>query len=204
MPLTVQSSKRLAISSPARTKYGAGRWLSHPTCFLKASSISGSAMASRPAYQLRRPSQPTEICEKTNEPIGISGCIAPEVPIRNMFSRFFTGQASRVAKSILARASSSFITMSMLSVPIPVDRTVTLVPAYLPVTETNSLEACRNSLSCRYSATMSTRPGSPTRITLSASSSGLRCKWNTDPSSFIISSDSAILIIRIFKSGFQI
>ena len=145
-----------------------------PVCFLNASSMSRREMLSRSAYQFIRPSQPTEMCENTNEPRGMSGWIAPEVPIRIMFSVRCSGFTSRVSKSMFASASSSFITMSMLSVPIPVERAVILTPLYLPVTETNSREAWRNSFSSKYSAIISTLPGSPTRMTLSASSSGRR------------------------------
>ena len=125
-------------SYDALTKYGTGRCLSQPVCSMKASSMPGTTMLSLSAYQFRRPSHPTDICEKTKEPIGISGCIAPEVPIRRILSERLVSRISLVRKSMFARASSSFITMSILSVPIPVDRTVILFPRYFPVTETNS------------------------------------------------------------------
>jgi len=53
---------------------------------------------------------------------------------------------------------------------------VVRLPLAMPdtVMETNSLDSCLNSFSSRNSPTISTRPGSPTRITLSASSSGFR------------------------------
>ena len=68
----------------------------------------------------------------------MSGCMAPVVPMRRMVSVRCSGLISLVLKSMFARASSSVITMSMLSVPMPVDRTVILFPLYFPVVETNS------------------------------------------------------------------
>ena len=55
-------------------------------------------MESLPAYQFSSPSQPTEMWEKTKEPWGISGCMAPEVPIRNMLSDFFSAFTSLVER----------------------------------------------------------------------------------------------------------
>ena len=67
--------------------------------------------------------------------------MAPQVPIRRMSSVRCSGLTSRVLKSTLARASSSVTTMSMLSVPMPVDKAVTRTPLYRPVAQTNSREA---------------------------------------------------------------
>ena len=161
--------------------------------------MSGMVTLSRSAYQLSRPSQPTEISEKMNEPRGMSGWMAPQVPMRRTVSVLCSGLTSRVVKSTLARASSSVMTMSMLSVPMPVDSRVILFPLYLPVMTTNSRDSWRNSLSWRYSAAMSTRPGSPKTMTLSASSSGLRWIWNAEPSPLMINSDSGILIFSSFS-----
>ena len=150
------------------------------------------------AYQFSSPSQPTEISENMNEPSGMSGWMAPVVPILSIVRHRCSGLTSLVLKSTLASESSSVSTMSMLSVPMPVESTVMRLPLYFPVIDTNSLEAWRNSFSSRNSPTMSTLPGSPTSITLSASSSGLRCMWKADPSSLMISSDSGILISVTF------
>ena len=103
-------------------------------------------MLSRFSYQFSRPSQPTEMCDRMKAPRGISGWMAPQVPMRRMSSVRCSGLTSRVLKSMLARASSSVITMSMLSVPMPVDRTVMRLPLYRPVAHTNSREAASASM----------------------------------------------------------
>ena len=51
---------------------------------------------------------------------GISFCKAPEVPTRIIVSGVSPGFTVRVLKSIFTSASSSFRTISILSVPIPV------------------------------------------------------------------------------------
>ena len=52
--------------------------------------------------------------------------MAPEVPILIIFNDFKFCFTERVLKSILTKASNSFKTISMLSVPIPVEITVIL------------------------------------------------------------------------------
>ncbi len=64
---------------------------------------------------------------------GISACNEPLVPKRTIFNDFCIGFNSRVIGLILTAASSSFITMSILSVPIPVESTVILLPLKSPV-----------------------------------------------------------------------
>ena len=63
----------------------------------------------------------------------------PEVPSLMMFKLFLSFLSFRSTKSILAKASSSFKTMSMLSVPMPVERTVMFFVPILPVCVMNSL-----------------------------------------------------------------
>ena len=58
-----------------------------------------------------------------------SGRIAPQVPSRTSVSRVFSSFSVRVRKSMFTSASSSLTTMSMLSVPMPVDSTVMRLPA---------------------------------------------------------------------------
>ena len=55
---------------------------------------------------------------------GISGLNVPEVPIRIKFREVFISFSVFVFKSIFTSASNSLITISILSVPIPVEITV--------------------------------------------------------------------------------
>ena len=97
-----------------------------------------------------------------------------QVPTRTSVRERWVSFSVRVSKSILARASSSFMTMSILSQPIPVDCTVMRLPLYVPVMVWNSRLATSCSMLSKCAATVATRPGSPTRITLSARWSGVR------------------------------
>ena len=124
IPRTVESANKSMSFCEALTKYGVGRSLGQFICFINACSISTLVTSSRLAYQFIRPSNPMEMCERMNAPSGISGWSAPQVPNLTTFKVVCSGFTSRVAKSILAKASSSVITMSMLSVPIPVESTV--------------------------------------------------------------------------------
>ena len=54
--------------------------------------------------------------------------IVPEVPIRIMSNEVCSGFMVRVLKSIFTRASNSLNTISILSVPIPVEITVIRFP----------------------------------------------------------------------------
>ena len=54
--------------------------------------------------------------------IGTNGCNPPEVPTRTIVSCRNIGLMVREAKSMFAKASSSFRTMSILSVPMPTPR----------------------------------------------------------------------------------
>ena len=139
-----------------------------------------------------------------NVPGGVLSCKPPQVPMRTTSSCRNCSFSSRVLKSILASASTSFITMSMLSHPIPVDITVMRLPLYVPVMVWNSRLSTLHSLESKCEATSSTRPGSPTSITLSARCSGLTCKWNTDPSPLMISSDSAKCFFAIIDCSFSL
>ena len=65
-----------------------------------------------------------DFCEQINVPTGVFGCKPPQVPMRTSSNWRSWGFSSRVLKSMLAKASSSFITISMLSQPIPVETTV--------------------------------------------------------------------------------
>jgi len=58
----------------------------------------------------------------------MSGWMAPEVPRRTSVSCRFCAFSCRVAKSTLASASSSVTEMSMLPMPMPVERTVMRFP----------------------------------------------------------------------------
>ena len=64
-------------------------------------------------------------CELSKkEFIGISFCKEPEVPILIIFNWVNSFFIALVFKSILTNASNSFKTISILSVPIPVEITV--------------------------------------------------------------------------------
>ena len=71
---------------------------------------------------------PMDFSEQTKVPIGVNGCNPPHVPTRTILRDVSCGFISRVLKSMLAKASSSFITMSMLSQPMPVESTVMRQP----------------------------------------------------------------------------
>ena len=103
---------------------------------------------------------------------GMSGCRAPQVPIRTMLRVRCSDFTSIVLRSILARASSSFITMSILSVPMPVERALMRFPRRVPVWVTNSRFCRRISTVSKRREMFSTRPGSPTTMIWSAISSG--------------------------------
>ena len=62
----------------------------------------------------------------------------------------------------------------------PVERTVILVPLYLPVTLRNSLEEAVLSISEKYELTSSTLPGSPTRAGVSDEDHLVRQRLRTD------------------------
>jgi len=64
---------------------------------------------------------------------------APDVPNRIIFNDFFEELTIRVSKLIFTNASSSLITMSILSVPIPVDIALIFLLFIVPVCVTNSL-----------------------------------------------------------------
>ena len=110
----------------------------------------------------------------TGVPRESSGCKAPLVPIRTMVSERGFSRTSRVAKSTLANASSSVTTMSMLSGPIPWLRHIMGFPLYVPPMVWNSREDTSKSRVSKNEATISTRPGSPTRMMRSVSCSGSR------------------------------
>ena len=78
-------------------------------------------------------SKPIACLPTTKESTGMWGCRAPEVPMRMMFNDFLFALLVLVAKSILANASNSFITISMLSGPIPVETTDKRFPLIYPV-----------------------------------------------------------------------
>ena len=75
-------------------------------------------MASKPiAYSLIK-----------KESTAIVGKIAPDVPILIMFKDVSSFFIFLVSKSIFTKASNSFKTISILSVPIPVEITVMRLP----------------------------------------------------------------------------
>ena len=137
-----------------------------------------------------------EVREKTSVPMGRSGCSPPDVPRRRRVSLFSVLWMCRVLKSMLASASSSVMTISMLSVPMPVDITVSRLPLQVPVMVWNSRLETSLSRVSKWAATMATRPGSPTRMTVSARSSGRKWRWYTEPSSFTSSSEGGIVLIK--------
>jgi len=73
-------------------------------------------------------SKPSPKVDITKLSTGISACKEPEVPMRMMFNEVKFSFGFLVFRSILTKASSSFITISMLSGPIPVDMTVMRLP----------------------------------------------------------------------------
>ncbi|MNE49327.1 hypothetical protein D3C80_1438360 [compost metagenome] len=84
-------------------------------------------------------SNPNPNVDITKLSTGISACKEPEVPIRIMFNEVRFSFGCLVSKLILTKASSSFMTISILSGPIPVDITVIRLPLYVPVWVLNSL-----------------------------------------------------------------
>src|SRR5262245_23773716 len=80
-----------------------------------------------------------------------------------------------VGRFVIARISA--ITISTLSVPIPVDTMDTRWPRYVPVTEANSRWRRSSSMSSSSRAIFSVRSGSPGRRRYSASSPGPRSMW---------------------------
>src|SRR5688500_16544322 len=80
-----------------------------------------------------------------------------------------------VGRSVIARISA--MTISTLSVPMPVDRHEMRLPLYVPVADANSrLRCCRSTVSKR-SATLAVRSWSPGSRMYSASSPGPRPMW---------------------------
>ena len=106
--------------------------------------------------------------------MGVLSCNPPHVPIRTSVNDLWSGFPVRVEKSIFANASSSFNTISILSQPIPVDTQEIRLPLYVPVIVRNSRLSTSYSFVSKCEATMLTRPGSPTNITLSANCSGFK------------------------------
>jgi transketolase N-terminal domain/subunit len=115
-----------------------------------------------------------QIREATKVPAGQLSCSPPQVPMRTRVRVVCSGFSVRVAKSMFFSASSSLTTMSILSHPIPVLCTVILLPLYVPVMAWNSRLETSHSWVSKWDATRATLPGSPTRITLSATCSGRR------------------------------
>ena len=74
-----------------------------------------------------------------NESISILDCNAPDVPNLIKFNDFLFFRCVLVSKSIFTNASNSFTTISILSVPIPVDIALILVLFKTPVCVINSL-----------------------------------------------------------------
>src|SRR5437667_4327452 len=97
-------------------------------------------------------------------PISISGCSAPLEPMR-----------MNVAASVISITSAS--TISTLSGPIPVDMAEIRWPRYVPVAVVISRLLRRSSTLSQRSATLATRPGSPTSRMYSASSPRSRAMW---------------------------
>jgi hypothetical protein len=64
----------------------------------------------------------------TKESTGISFCMAPLVPMRTISNEVRVSFCVLALRSILTNASSSLRTMSILSVPIPVEITVSRLP----------------------------------------------------------------------------
>ena len=114
------------------------------------------------------------LTEAMKVPVGVKGWRPPHVPMRTMVSVRWSGRISRVLKSMLARASNSFMTMSILSQPIPVESTVMRLPWHVPVMLWNSRLVMSCSMESKWEATVLTRPGSPTRMTRSANWDGWR------------------------------
>ena len=94
-----------------------------------------------------------------------------------MFNDFFWLFSKRVSKSIFTKASNSLITISILSVPIPVDITLIRFLFNIPVWVINSLCWILYSISLNLFEISSTLSGSPTNSMSSAISSLDRFKW---------------------------
>ena len=119
--------------------------------------------------------------------MGTWGCKPPEVPTLTRVNWRNWGFSYRVAKSILARASSSLTTMSILSVRCRARGTSAVSPYRYRLwyeTPGSNLEIA----GVEKRSDRLTRPGSPTRITLSLNCSGSKCRWNALPSALIINS----------------
>ena len=84
-------------------------------------------------------SNPNPYFDITKLSTGISACNEPEVPILTIFNDVKVVFGCLVFKSILTKASNSFMTISMLSGPIPVEITDILFPFKVPVWVLNSL-----------------------------------------------------------------
>ena len=69
-----------------------------------------------------------DISEQIKVPSGVYSCKPPHVPIRTISRLFRLSFSRRVEKSILANASISFMTISILSHPMPVDMTLMRFP----------------------------------------------------------------------------
>ena len=106
----------------------------------------------------------------------ISFCIDPDVPMRIILSDVCSSFSILVSKSIFAKASNSFKTMSMLSVPIPVEITEIRVPFNSPVCVTNSLFWILHSIESKYFETSPTLSGSPTVMIFLAICSGFKLR----------------------------
>ena len=129
-------------------------------------------------------------------PIFRSGVNAPQVPNRTNVKEVFCAFSVRVSKSILNNASISLTTISILSVPIPVETTLIRLPRNVPVMVWNSRLETSHAILSKWVATCCTRPGSPTNIIVVANCPGHRCKWKIEPSWLIINSEGAMVLIK--------
>ena len=78
---------------------------------------------------------------------------------------------------MFTKASNSLTTISILSQPIPVEMTETLLLFKSPVWVTNSLFSLFISILSKYFEIVGTRSWSPTRIIVEPISLGSRSKW---------------------------
>lgn len=103
--------------------------------------------------------------------------MAPEVPILIMVRVLFSGFLVLVFGSMLTAASSSLRTMSMLSVPIPVERTSTSWLFRVPRVMVNSRRVLVQAMVSKCWDTDATRSGSPTVKIRSGMSEATSPKW---------------------------
>ena len=114
------------------------------------------------------------VSARTHDPAGISLLSPPDVPSRTMESETGSFLGIPVLRSMFTSASSSFMTISILSVPMPDEITVSSWCSKVPVTVLNSLFSFLTLTESKNDASISTLPGSPTIIILSEISPGSR------------------------------